>query len=387
MRWLAAALLGLVVPGMTIRYAAAAPADSTHAVADSSGSKFIDPADGWFDLSAFLDSGHGFVPLAIPITEPAVGYGVAGALVFINRNPAGPNGEYRRPNIWAAGGLYTENETWAGFAGHSGSWDDDRWQTLVGGIYGSINLDFYGIGEGELNDQPVAYSLDPAGALGRASYRVGGSPVILGLGYAFANIDVAFTGDLPAGIDRGELNAKVAGFTPSLTWDTRGNYFTPLTGLYASVEPGIYLEALGGSTDFERVNTTILAFQPVGKRVFLGIKGEGAFSFGDAPFYTRPFVSLRGVAALRYLGEHAASAELEARWQFYRRFSLVGFAGTGIAWTTLGDIDSHQDVVAGGGGIRYEIARRYGLHMGLDLAFGPDEGVVYVQFGHAWLKP
>jgi len=25
--------------------------------------------------------------------------------------------------------------------------------------------------------------------------------------------------------------------------------------------------------------------------------------------------------------------------------------------------------------------------MGHDVAFGPDEGVVYLQFGHAWLKP
>jgi len=33
------------------------------------------------------------------------------------------------------------------------------------------------------------------------------------------------------------------------------------------------------------------------------------------------------------------------------------------------------------------MARSYGLHMGLDLAVGPDDPVVYVVFGSAWLRP
>ncbi len=34
---------------------------------------------GWFDVSGFLDTAYGFVPLVVPITEPAVGYSAAGA--------------------------------------------------------------------------------------------------------------------------------------------------------------------------------------------------------------------------------------------------------------------------------------------------------------------
>src|SRR5262245_12172787 len=70
-------------------------------------SKFIDREDGWFDISAFLDTGHGFVPILIPVTEPAVGYGLAGAAVFINRNPPGADGSYRRPNMTMVGGMGT----------------------------------------------------------------------------------------------------------------------------------------------------------------------------------------------------------------------------------------------------------------------------------------
>ena len=41
--------------------------------------------DGWFDLSDFLDEKYGFLPLLVPITEPAVGYGAAGGLAFIDK--------------------------------------------------------------------------------------------------------------------------------------------------------------------------------------------------------------------------------------------------------------------------------------------------------------
>ena len=35
----------------------------------------------------------------------------------------------------------------------------------------------------------------------------------------------------------------------------------------------------------------------------------------------------------------------------------------------------------------YEIARKYGIHMGLDLAFAPENTAVYVQVGSAWARP
>ena len=37
------------------------------------GGHFRDPADGRFDVSNFLDSMYGFMPMLVPITEPAVG--------------------------------------------------------------------------------------------------------------------------------------------------------------------------------------------------------------------------------------------------------------------------------------------------------------------------
>jgi hypothetical protein len=95
---------------------------------------------------------------------------------------------------------------------------------------------------------------------------------------------------------------------------------------------------------------------------------------------------LRGVQALRYQGERVAEMEAEIRWQIEPRYSVVGFAGAGSARSSKAT-DRVESVTAGGLGFRYLIARRYGLHLGLDVAGSADDHAVYVVFGNAWLRP
>ena len=106
------------------------------------------------------------------------------------------------------------------------------------------------------------------------------------------------------------------------------------------------------------------------------------------PFYLRPYISLRGVPAMRYQGDHAAQVEAEVRWQFWRRFSVLGFAGTGATRNGDSRNRAEQNATTGGFGFRYEIARKYGIHMGIDAAYGgPGGPTYYVQVGSAWMRP
>jgi hypothetical protein len=55
-------------------------------------------SDGAFDISNFLSTRTGFLPLAVPITEPAVGYGLGIGLTFFHEKPPvveGPGGQTR----------------------------------------------------------------------------------------------------------------------------------------------------------------------------------------------------------------------------------------------------------------------------------------------------
>ena len=352
-------------------------------------SKLRSPEDGWLDVSDFLAERYGFLPVVIPITEPAVGYGAAGGLMFLSKPLPRAEDGLGRPNITLVGGLGTENGTWGIAAGDMRYWLDDRLQTLVGLVYASANLDFYGVGRSQsLASNPLRYNLEPKGGTAQAKYRFGDSRVWGGISYAFSATEVSF--DEPPGtpgVPAFQQESNVGGLTPSLTYDTRDNFFTPNRGTYFEASAGLFSQALGSDEDFQRARLIGMQFVPLGSKLFLGLRGEGAASFGDEPFYLRPFISLRGAPMLRYQGEEVAQIETELRWQLWKRFSLVGFVGGGAAWNHFERFDSTQKVVTGGTGFRYEIARAYGLHMGVDLAFGPDSTAVYIQVGSAWARP
>jgi outer membrane protein assembly factor BamA len=352
-------------------------------------SKFRSPDDGWFDVSAFLEEKYGFLPLPIIITEPAVGYGGGAGLMFLSKPLPQTEDGLGRPNITVAGGFGTENGTWGTFASDMRYWLDEHLQTLVGLIYSSVNLDFYGLGNDSLlENNPLRYNLEPKGGTMRAKYRFGDSRLWAGLNYAFVSTEVTF--DKPPGTPgeppfRHESN--VAGFTPSLTFDTRDNFFTPTRGTYLEGSAGFFSPAFGADENFQRGNLVAIQYIPLGSSLFLGVRADGAASFGSEPFYLRPYISLRAAPTLRYQGEEVAQIDTELRWQFWKRFSLVGFVGGGAAWNHFQKFDSTQTIVTGGTGFRYEIARKYGIHMGLDVAFGPDNHAVYLQLGSGWARP
>jgi hypothetical protein len=153
--------------------------------------RFWSKDDGWFDVSGFLDEKYGFLPIVLPITEPAVGYGAIGALAFFSQPLGAAKDGLGRPSITAVGGMATENGTWGALAADSRYWFDDRLQTVAAVVDASINLDFHGIGkDSRLQNNPLRYNLTPkaGGLIGK--YRFGESLVWGGLGYAFASTKV-----------------------------------------------------------------------------------------------------------------------------------------------------------------------------------------------------
>jgi hypothetical protein len=370
--------------------AAAAAAVADEAEQPSAASRFIDAEDGWFDVSGFLDTAYGFLPVVVPITEPAVGYGAAGALVFVDRKTPERGQRYTRPNIAAIGGLATENGTRGLFAGHLGTWMDGRLRTLAGAADADVNLEFFGLGGDRApSGTALDYTVAATGGVASASYRLGDTPVWLGLRYAMAKTSIDLDGPLLGlpGVSPQDLDLRLAALTPSITLDMRDSFFTPTQGWYADLSVPVFREALGSDRDFQKVAVTAMHYRPLSRSLFFAVRGTARSSSDGTPFYLRPFVMLRGVQALRYQGEQAAEAEVELRWQLHPRFSLVGFGGAGIARSDISHGDREQTVAAGGAGFRYLIARKHGLHMGIDVAGGPDEPIIYVVFGSAWLRP
>ena len=351
--------------------------------------RFFDPDDGQLDLSYFLEDPRGFLPIPIVVTEPAVGYGGGGAGMFLRpRREAGDEG-WTRPDISAVGAFATQNGTWGAFAGDASRWLDGRLRTLLGAAAGQFNLDFYGLGsEPSSLDQAVRYSLQFAGAVAQVNWQLAPkSPWAIGLRYVYADVNPKPRefAIFPNLADR--VRVKISAPTAIVEFDTRDNIFTPTRGIYAESSWLASREALGASGDFERFQQVLIGWQPLPHDMTLGARGNYAWSSDGTPFFLRPFVQLRGVPAMRYQGDQAASVELEARWQFFGRWSVVAFGGAGTTRTDRQTFVATQNVGSGGVGFRYELARKFGLHAGIDVAHSPGTTAVYLVVGSAWFRP
>lgn len=340
--------------------------------------QFVDPEDNHLDASSFLDKG-GFIPVPIIITEPAVDGGLGLAALFLKLPEKGSNNDPTRTILGFAG---TGNNSKIGFAAKIGSMLDGnlKYQAAIGG--GSINLDFFpkNIPQGlSFNNKATFASLE-----GR--YRLGQSEFFLGPTLTAIQTTVSPNlGDgtpLPPGLSQ-DIRMNALGL--SLHFDNRDNPFTPRNGLNASLKTRRFDSAIGSDVDYTATELFGAYFHsPDPNWTFSGM-ALGAGTNGDTPFFMQPSINLRGVPFNRYQGNRVYSTEFEVRRQLSPRWAAVGFVGYGRA-TSDGakDISTNTNVTTYGAGIRYRLARKYGLDVGLDIAKGPEDTVFYLQFGHAW---
>jgi hypothetical protein len=323
------------------------------------------------------------------ITEPAVGYGGGVGLMFLHEKPVDAQGNRAKgpPSITGVAGGYTESDTWFGGLVHFGSWKDDHLRYIGVLGRGHANLAFNGIGDqsaGSMGERELDYTIDGVFLRQELLAKVAESPLFLGLRYEFSSTDTEFDSGVPI-VDDTDFDRQDGALAAVAQYDTRDTIFTPSRGTNTVLAYYHYDELFGGDAEYDRLEVSAPMWWPVDPQWVLGLRPNAAVTDGDAPFYALPYVELRGIPVLRYQGRSAASIEAEVRWNFVPRWSLIGFGGFGQAVDSASEFGGESDVVgAGGTGFRYMLARKYGLHAGLDFARGPEDWAVYIQVGNAW---
>ncbi len=344
-------------------------------------SRFIDPEDGQFDTSDWLLSKRGFLPVPIIVTEPAVGYGGGAAILFFH--PSKHDEERRKsddplglpPSISAVFGAGTENGTWGAGGGHFGSWKEDRIRYMGGGGYASANLTLF-LGSVDADFNFAGWML-----LQEVQVRILDTDLFLGARYQYSKVDATMELPFP-NLSRLEGENAIGGIGLIAHYDSRDNILSPNTGQNVQVE-GIFNDKwLGGDERWQMLSYVARSYHQLHPRLNLSLRLDGNATWGDVPFYALPFVDLRGIPAMRYQGDATGEGEFELRVRVYKRFSLVGFFGVG--WAVDPVSSDTGPYLAGGGGLRYLLARKLGLQMGIDVARGPEETAFYIQTGSSW---
>jgi hypothetical protein len=356
------------------------------------GGVFRDPEDGRADVSDWLLTKKGVLPIPIVVTEPAVGYGGGVALTFFSQSLAqgasadGRSTRLSPPLIAAAAGLYTSDGSYAGALALFYPFRHDQFRYLgaLGGA--SLNLDFYGFdADGPLATDPVPYTIDPHFLVQRLQGRIKQTPFFVGAHYLFVNTKVSFDEALPADVPPRDLETSLGGLGASVELDTRDNLLDAKRGVDVTASSTWYADAFGSDVAFERYQVQGLFYWQPSRTWGYGLRVDSRFSSGDAPFFMKPFLSMRGIASGQYSNDVTLLGEGELRYSLDSRWTILGFGGAGRVAETLGDLGGEPAVGAGGLGFRYLIARKLGLGTGIDFALGPGgDFAFYIQTGSAW---
>ena len=360
-------------------------------------SLFVSEDDGKFDISSFLSTKYGFMPMPVIVTEPAVGYGAGLNVMFLHDSLDSSMKRKSPPSLSGIVGLGTENGTLVGAGYHLGFWKEDtiRTVTAVGAL--NLNMNFY------LRDLGIDMNLKGYAAFQEVMFRLGESNVFLGGNYVYVDIDSKKNNvELPILNPLFEQEFKMGALAAVIQYDTRDTIFTPSEGLFAKAALRRVDENFGGNENFWRYGAKAFYFHPLMDKVTLGLRleGEAVHASDDdrIPYMANPSINMRGISAMRYQGEKMVLAEMQVRWEFIDRWNVVAFGGAGKVYGEeynfvpgTGAVEeniSFQDAPAhpaGGVGFRYELARKYGLWGGLDFATNEENDFAfYITVGSAW---
>src|SRR5271154_4878649 len=189
----------------------------------------------------------------IPISNPTIGSGLeAVGMILYKLDDKSPD------SFTAVGGGYTSSHSWAGGALEKLYIDEDRFRITFGGGYGSVNYDFFGVGNASGNAGiSIPINQTVAGAFIDARMRVWNA-IYLGLRYRYANVHTTaslgpgFPYPLPTEFDQTSHGIGVVG-----NYDTRDTQFAPHAGTFIDFKSNF---AVAQTPDNAKYQTYSLAY-------------------------------------------------------------------------------------------------------------------------------
>jgi len=350
---------------------------------------FKDTLDNKLDLSDYVVNMHGFVPWPIIISEPALGnFGGALALVFMTpKKSMGSKDQFRFPDVTGAAGMYTANNSWGGGALRQGSFPKIGLRYMAAAGYCDVNMDYYRT-LNHLGEIQYTFNLKPIFAVVDVSENLYKNRLFAGFRYMFAKMEIGtdINNEVLDSIFDYRISDKNLGMLGLYAEvDYRNSMFTPDKGIRFK---GTYYFArsfFGSDFDVDRLELLFNGFFQPYEWWVSGYRAEWQMVSDDAPFYYLPYVLMRGFPMMKYQGQGVLMLETEQRFDVTRRWSLLGFAGSGKTYSDSKYLENDNWHFSGGIGFRYLVARLFKLRMGVDVAMGPDnQFAYYIVFGHNW---
>lgn len=324
------------------------------------------------------------VLIPVPLANPQIGAGVGLAAVWFYTPPGST-----RPWTSGVGGLVSSNGSLALGGLHQMSLARDRFRVEVQGGYGRLNLNYFATGAVS-GETAIPIQQQPAVFEGRVTTRIAPG-VQMGGRFRFLNMatGVRDPDSVPTDVDLSDLeNYQLGAIGPVATYERTDRPMNPRSGTRISGQWLFALPGLGSDTAYNKAIVTANQFVAVSDRTVAAFRGSLCSASSAAPFFDLCLfgasANLRGYESGRFRDNASWAVQTELRRDLGGKFGVVGFAGVGGVAPGLGEIGDEPLLPAAGFGVRYEVARDYGINLRLDVAVGRDSRAIYVGLGEAF---
>jgi outer membrane protein assembly factor BamA len=175
-----------------------------------------------------------------------------------------------------------------------------------------------------------------------------------------------------------------------ITNDTRDHVQNPTRGMFLNFKNQFYRSWAGSDFEFEKYLFTYNQFFNLNKkneRQILAVRASLNIAAGDVPFEGQSVVGgddIRGYSQGQFRNNQIYTLQAEYRWNFYKRWGLVAFAGVASAVAKFSDIPDNDLLPGVGAGIRFKMLPKEKINIGIDGAIGKDDYSITFRIGEAF---
>jgi surface antigen Omp85-like protein len=326
----------------------------------------------------------------LPASSPAVGNGIIPILGYIF--PLSTRDKISPPSVIGAAGLATDNGSRGFGVGGQLFLKENRYRIAAGFVHGNINYDIYGNGIAANLKLPLKQTGEAffGEFLRRFWWKFFLGPRFL-TGRSFVTLRPNSFSNFPIPPEVG-LHANVTAIGARLTRDTRPNHFYPISGTFFTFTSDFFSETLGSKYSFQSYRTQFDKYWSLSEKQVLAYDGYFCATSGKPPFYGNCVYGtnneLRGYTAGRYFTRYMLASQLEYRLVLPKRFGLVAFGGVGGVIPggsqLLQRVQNSHFLPSGGGGLRFELNKKYHVNLRADIAQGRDGHTFGMGVGEAF---
>ena len=169
--------------------------------------------------------------------------------------------------------------------------------------------------------------------------------------------------------------------------DTRDFIYNPHSGDYFNFKTGHYRDTWNSAYKFDKFEVDFTKFFGLSEKEVIAARATALIATGDVPFEGQYVVGrddIRGYTDGKHRGEQVYNLQAEYRWNFYKKWGMVAFAGVASAVDEINQM-KFEDLLPGAGvGLRFMAIPSEKINIGIDVAKGIDDWGLYFRIGETF---